>query len=283
MRSDSLELLTPHGVCRLALKRGGSGASTLFLHGWAHTSLVWQDVISRNDSSGEWITVDLPGFGASPPLPPNRISLASYAEIVWELLAYLSKDNAIRLVVADSMSGLLVLDCLSRFQTLPTRSYFISGVPLDGLPKLIRDTHAHAFTGSGLRLLRGLPFFVANFLTTRSNHLTVHQRGHFERIITEMVRATDPGTAGRLLREMYYPYKLTEQFEPARYQIDLCRGAHDLIFRETALSPWAQALSARPVTLANAGHTPMLEAPNDYARAVHDAWERSAETPVQGR
>jgi len=281
MQTDWIEIATPHVATKLALKRDGAGPGILFLHGWAHSSLAWQDVVPHFIQSNTCLTVDLPGFGDSPRLDEKHISIDRYADIVWKLLQDLSRQRALQFVVADSLSGLLVLDCLSRFESLPVERFLLSGVPLDGLPKLFRDVQAHAFTGLGLRLLRALPFEIANSLTVRSNHLTVHQRGRFERVITTMIRRSDPTTAGRLLREMYCPYELSETFVPNRYAITLCRGSHDQVFRGAALAPWADALGAIPVTLANSGHTPMLEAPDEYARAITAARQRFAAAPVQ--
>jgi len=201
MQTDWIEIATPHVATKLALKRDGAGPGILFLHGWAHSSLAWQDVVPHFIQSNTCLTVDLPGFGDSPRLDEKHISIDRYADIVWKLLQDLSRQRALQFVVADSLSGLLVLDCLSRFESLPVERFLLSGVPLDGLPKLFRDVQAHAFTGLGLRLLRALPFEIANSLTVRSNHLTVHQRGRFERVITTMIRRSDPTTAGRLLIE----------------------------------------------------------------------------------
>ena len=283
MQTDWIDITTAYFTAKLAVRRVGTGPAILFLHGWAHSSVVWQEVIPHFSPTNTCISVDLPGFGESPPLARKHIALDRYADIVWQLLHDLTKAQPIDLVVADSMGGQLVVDCMSRLETLSTKRFFLSGVPLDGLPKVLRDVQAHAFTGFGLQLLQLLPFPIANLLTTQSNHLTVYQRGKFERLITAMIRQCDSATASRLLREMYYPYELSQHFVPDRYEIVLCRGLHDQVFRDAALEPWAQALRATPITLPNAGHTSMLETPDEYARAITAAWTRPQATSIESR
>lgn len=100
MLEESIDITTPHVSATLALRRSGSGPAIVFLHGWAHSAQVWQEITPYFEATNTCIEVDLPGFGASAPLASKHITLQRYAEIVWQLLNDLARRHTIEGVVA---------------------------------------------------------------------------------------------------------------------------------------------------------------------------------------
>ncbi|GII79771.1 hydrolase [Sphaerisporangium rufum] len=54
---------------RLAYERRGDGPALVLLHGIGHHWQAWEPVLDLLAASRDVVAVDLPGFGASPPLP----------------------------------------------------------------------------------------------------------------------------------------------------------------------------------------------------------------------
>jgi pimeloyl-ACP methyl ester carboxylesterase len=55
----------------LVFERRGDGPPLLLMHGIGHRRQAWEPVIDLLAAERDVIAVDLPGFGASPPLPPG--------------------------------------------------------------------------------------------------------------------------------------------------------------------------------------------------------------------
>lgn len=55
----------------IAISRHGSGAPVVLLHGIGHRRQAWDPIVGLLAEDHEVIAVDLPGFGESPPLPPE--------------------------------------------------------------------------------------------------------------------------------------------------------------------------------------------------------------------
>ncbi|TKK90923.1 alpha/beta fold hydrolase [Herbidospora galbida] len=97
----------------LVYRRTGAGPPLVLMHGIGHHWQAWQPVIDLLARHHDVIAVDLPGFGASPPLPPGTISTAeslAYAvEAFWHDLGIEEPH-----VAGNSLGGYLALDMASR-------------------------------------------------------------------------------------------------------------------------------------------------------------------------
>src|ERR1044072_205721 len=67
----SFEVPSPQGprAVTVSYTRAGSGDPLLLLHGIGHHRQAWDPVVDILAAERDVITVDLPGFGASPGLP----------------------------------------------------------------------------------------------------------------------------------------------------------------------------------------------------------------------
>jgi pimeloyl-ACP methyl ester carboxylesterase len=86
----------------------GSGSPTLiFLHYFAGSSRSWIHVTDRLVDASRCVSLDLPGFGLSPPLP--GFSVRTMERVVTRLVSDLNLDSYI--VVGHSMGAKLAMAC----------------------------------------------------------------------------------------------------------------------------------------------------------------------------
>jgi len=92
----------------VAYERRGSGEPVVLLHGIGHHWQAWEPVLSVLAASHEVIALDLPGFGASPPLPEDvPYALDSVVPLLAETFRALGLERPH--VVGNSLGGLIAL------------------------------------------------------------------------------------------------------------------------------------------------------------------------------
>lgn len=93
---------------QLAYDRCGSGPPLVLLHGAGHRRQGWNPVMQRLTRHRDVITVDLPGFGESPPLPDHlSYELDTAVIVLKEFFADLGLNRPH--VAGNSMGGLISL------------------------------------------------------------------------------------------------------------------------------------------------------------------------------
>ncbi|HXT43028.1 MAG TPA: alpha/beta hydrolase [Pseudonocardiaceae bacterium] len=93
---------------QLAYDRCGSGPPLVLLHGAGHRRQGWLPVMQRLARHRDVITVDMPGFGESPPLPDHLpYELDTAVIVLKEFFADLGLDRPH--VAGNSMGGLISL------------------------------------------------------------------------------------------------------------------------------------------------------------------------------
>ncbi|MFI0262402.1 alpha/beta fold hydrolase [Streptomyces sp. NPDC017056] len=93
----------------VAYERKGAGAPLVLLHGIGHHLQAWRPVSDILAASHEVIALDLPGFGASPALPPGAAyDLGSVAPLLTATFAALGLDRPH--IAGNSLGGLLALE-----------------------------------------------------------------------------------------------------------------------------------------------------------------------------
>ncbi|WP_316742519.1 alpha/beta fold hydrolase [Streptomyces sp. MK7] len=107
----SFEVPSPHGprTVTLSYARVGSGEPLLLLHGIGHHRQAWDPVVHLLAAERDVISVDLPGFGASPALPEGlRHDLPTMNAALGALCEALEIDRPH--VAGNSLGGLLALE-----------------------------------------------------------------------------------------------------------------------------------------------------------------------------
>ncbi|MFF8943692.1 alpha/beta fold hydrolase [Streptomyces sp. NPDC014864] len=107
----SFDVPTEHGprTVTLSYARVGSGAPLLLLHGIGHHRQAWDPVVHLLAAERDVISVDLPGFGASPALPGGlRHDLPTMNAALGALCETLEIERPH--VAGNSLGGLLALE-----------------------------------------------------------------------------------------------------------------------------------------------------------------------------
>ncbi|MFD3835555.1 alpha/beta fold hydrolase [Streptomyces sp. NPDC058642] len=107
----SFKVPSPHGPRTVTVDyaRVGSGEPLLLLHGIGHHRQAWDPVVDILATEREVITVDLPGFGASPGLPDGlTYDLATTTAVFGAFCEALELDRPH--VAGNSLGGLLALE-----------------------------------------------------------------------------------------------------------------------------------------------------------------------------
>ncbi|MER5769622.1 alpha/beta fold hydrolase [Streptomyces sp. NPDC001985] len=107
----SFSIASPGGdrTLSMAYERNGAGEPLLLLHGIGHHWQAWEPVIRLLAAEREVVAVDLPGFGASAPLPDGMAyDLDSVGAVLGSLCAALGIERPH--VAGNSLGGLLALE-----------------------------------------------------------------------------------------------------------------------------------------------------------------------------
>jgi pimeloyl-ACP methyl ester carboxylesterase len=97
----------------IVFERRGDGPPLLLMHGIGHRWQAWEPVIDLLAKERDVIAVDLPGFGASPPLPPGMpYDLDTVVTVLGEFVEKLGLDRPH--VAGNSLGGLFALEAADR-------------------------------------------------------------------------------------------------------------------------------------------------------------------------
>jgi pimeloyl-ACP methyl ester carboxylesterase len=97
----------------LAYERRGTGSPLVLLHGIGHHWQAWLPVLDRLAASHDVIALDLPGFGASPPLPAGtRYTAETMADAVEDFCGLLGVREPH--VAGNSLGGYIALELAAR-------------------------------------------------------------------------------------------------------------------------------------------------------------------------
>src|SRR5256885_4521947 len=100
-------------MVEVAYERRGQGSPLVLLHGIGHRWQAWEPVLDRLAERHDVIAIDLPGFGASPPLAPGRrYDMPTAVELTAYVFAYLGVDTPH--VAGNSLGAVLSLELASR-------------------------------------------------------------------------------------------------------------------------------------------------------------------------
>src|SRR4051812_50211562 len=94
---------------QLAFSRAGAGPPLVLIHALGSSRAVWDPVVDQLAEQFDVIAFDLPGFGGSPPLPPeDEPHPARLAAVVGDLLDELAIDRPH--VAGNSLGGWVALE-----------------------------------------------------------------------------------------------------------------------------------------------------------------------------
>ncbi|MGW6878939.1 alpha/beta fold hydrolase [Streptomyces goshikiensis] len=262
----------------VAYERKGAGEPLLLLHGIGHHLQAWHPVTDVLAGQYDVIAVDLPGFGASAPLPEGvPYDLATVAPALGALCAALGVDRPH--VAGNSLGGLLALEMgrtgLARsvtalspagFWTQGERRYAFAA--LRAMRAGARALPRHALE----RLSRS----AAGRAALTSSIYAAPGRRAPEAVVAETVALRD-ATGFEQTLAAGGSVRFTE--DVPGLPVTIAWGVHDrLLLRRQGVRAKRTVPGARLVRLPGCGHVPMHDDPALVSRVVLDT-ARSA-TPA---
>ncbi len=256
----------------LGFERTGEGPTLVLLHALGADRHVWDQVVPLLATERDVVTVDLPGFGASPPLPGRQNPGALAAAVA----AFLDGEGIVAPhVIGNSLGGWVALELALAGAARAVTAIAPAGLwarPLAPKPSVAR------------RAARGaLPLVRVLTATSGGRRLLLSGTvAHPERVpaaaAAQLVRsyATAPGfvAVNQAMRAGVFV-----DLEWIHVPVTLVWPEYDrLIVRPKRLPP-----SVVNVELPDAGHVPMLEAPEAVARILLGASDPETEPADQSR
>ena len=267
MSNQLLTVTTHQGPVSLATSRWGSGPVVILLHGWLHSKEIWGRIAPLLSHDFRLIAIDLPGFGDSPPVTKDAISISEYAHVINLALAALDGESKILGIVADSLSGVILANAASLSSFPSVRSLAFSGCPFDGLPTALKIPMLSSLLTPGLALLHRVPEPVRRALVRRLANYTLYEEIDSDEIMLGVAKA-DTTSARVLFDALRYKVPLGASGALRRHRCLVLRGEHDPIASKAESLLWAGYISAPYVEISGSSHVPMIEQPAAYANIL---------------
>ena len=251
-------------MTHLSYRRTGDGLPILLLHAMPLDSTMFDTVRDRLDSA---LTVDCPGFGASPPAADidrafgaDSPSLDTVAQAVIEDLAELGIDQCI--LAGLSMGGAIAMAILER------APHIAAGVILmdTNIGADTEDARATRLTAAE-KADQGDASSVMVMAETMTSEKTKRDRPAVLRDLTDRLSRVEPSSLAWAQRAMAARPDRRSLIETLEVPLLLARGDADPSCTADMMAGLAQRYpgSASVETIAGAGHFTALETPDDLA------------------
>lgn len=255
--------------------RAGSGEPVVLIHGIGHRKEAWAPIFDRLAEDFDVIAVDLAGFGESAPYP--RGTAYNMETACRDLAANFELWGVERPhVVGNSLGGALALE-------LGARGLVSSVTALSPAGFFGRINRLQALVPLALmRLLSQAPDRVLRALANRKSGRWLIGSllyGHPERVTAEATYGDSLALKNGRAFEAAARAGLTYSFNsPVEVPTTIAWGTKD------RLLPYAQAATARKrlpsashVGLVDAGHVPMVDAPETIISLIHEVVAEAAQ------
>lgn len=133
---------------------GGSGDPVVFLHGWGLSHRSYRAALTRLAAGASVHAPALPGFGGTPPLPPEELSLEGYARWVADFVAAVGLEVPVTLI-GHSFGGGVALQTAYDHPELVARLVLVNSIGgsewragPDGRDRPVWDWGVHVSTRS---------------------------------------------------------------------------------------------------------------------------------------
>lgn len=245
----------------IAYDRVGSGPALVLLHALGADRHVWAPIVQRLEHERELVTVDLPSFGESPPLRDETPTARALAGAVAELLQSLEIERPH--VTGNSLGGWVALELGLQAATRSTSAIAPAGLwPQPLVPK---PSIAHGLA----RALRPLIGPVAASAPGRRLLLS-SAVAHPERVpaaaSAHLVRAY-AGASGFVAVNQAMRAGRFDELERIPGPLTLIWPEYDRLVNRPRQLP----ANVRNVVLADAGHIPVWDAPDEVAAVLREA------------
>lgn len=253
---------------RLNVHEAGSGRPIVFVHGWPTSGRVWTHQIAGLAARYRVLAIDLPGFGASPPVSESTV--ARFADILHRFLV--AEDLRGVVLVGWSLGGGIVMCYCRDFADDRLAAIGI----VDDCPRLLPgpgwDEGVHTplnaeFIEGRRRRWPHERQAIIEELTNREFRDPVKDRASVDWLIAESLRS-DPDAAIAVSTDIYR-YDFRPDLSTIQVPALLLFGIASTLTLPATRSFMANAIPrAELVVFEESGHNPMLEEPEHFNEVV---------------
>lgn len=248
----------------LAYEERGSGSPLVLVHGYPLNHTIWNPVVERLQDKARLILPDLRGFGGSP-ITDGVNSMRLMAEDLAVLLDRLQIEKAV--IAGHSMGGYVALAFAKAFPERVSGLGLVASFAGADTPEKrhSRLTEVEEIRKQGVAL-------VADDMASK---LTI--RPELSRKLREIILQTPAQALMGALTAMANRDDQTEFITTLSVPVLLLAGKKDaFIPPEKVIGLVPRLKKGWLVEIDEAGHTPMMEAPNETATALMELMKRSA-------
>jgi pimeloyl-ACP methyl ester carboxylesterase len=261
-----------------ALELEGEGPPLLLLHGYADSADTWRPVLALLGRRGRRaLAIDLPGFGESEPLAPERTILEQHDAFVADAVRHLAEEHGEDVVICgNSLGGCLALRA-AQDPDLPIQGVVPVAPAGFGMPGWMRVLDAQPL----LRALLAAPFPVPEAAVRAvvgqvyRNLVFANPRAAAAEVVaaftthfrTRELVARHLATGRRLLPELRDCFRLEDVHVP----VFLLWGDRDRMVPHRGARLLLDALPGTTYrVLEGCGHCPQLETPQRFVVLLED-------------
>jgi pimeloyl-ACP methyl ester carboxylesterase len=268
------------------LDTGGDGAALLFLHGWSSNWQIFLLNIAAFMDSHRVLSLDLPGFGASP-MPEHGLSIQGYARLVDRVCDALGVERVT--VIGNSMGGFIGAELAISSGTRVDRLVLVSaaGLSTEELPRAPLVAAAR-LVAAGLPLASRFEAGVVRRPRLRRAAMQFVVR-YPEKLSVPLAQelvlsAGKPGFVDGLAAILDYSYR--DRLPEIEIPVLIVWGRNDLLVPVGDAWRYAELIgpNARVEVFEDTGHTPMLERPTRFNELLRGflAGEAEPEAGIAG-
>jgi pimeloyl-ACP methyl ester carboxylesterase len=247
------------GGLRLAVNDVGSGPAVLLLHPFPLDSTVFGPLVDSLSRERRVLTVDFPGFGASPP-PAGEVTFTSYAKALREVLA--KKQLSLIDALGVSMGGYALLELSLQAPRLLHRLVLAGSRATQSAPEALAKHEARATRAEH----EGIGWLDAEWTPVL---LKPNADLASKRIVGHMIRRATPQGVAAAARAIARRGDQTTAARGVVAKTLVIHGGEDRVITLAEAEVLAQLVpNARLEVIPSAGHVSNIDEPDHFTRAL---------------
>lgn len=238
---------------------GNGSRNILILHGWLHSSSIYEELAERLAPHCRVHLPDLPGFGNSRDIPVTMSGGSMIKGLVDAVDEYL-EGCTYDLIVAHSLGGMIVLRLLARHGELPApRLLLLNPSYLGPRSPVVRILSRPLWLARLLLHAQAtLPLWLAQPFIRLFSLLTVNSRANIDKHIVDDARRANPEIAARLIHEMCIDrWRIAKPVCALKTVIAV--SEKDRVISPAAMQTLQSDLGCEAVSVKGIGHTTVVE------------------------
>lgn len=239
--------------------------TVLLIHGWSHSSSVWDKIVKDLSQKYQVITVDLLGHGKSD-APKTKEKLL---DLITKNLFELIKEQKWNIygIISHSMGGLITLKLLKEYN-FKIKRLMITGTPYCGLPKWASVIgKMDKLVNKALSNRKNLSPKLSRLVSKWGSKITVKDLLTIPETLYQAIENANPQYMATLFKEL--AENCFELNKPLNIEsVIVARGEYDKLSSRESLIKLTRFLNGEYYQFKNVSHTVPIEAPHKLKELI---------------